>query len=91
MNLANGDYPLRIAREDLLARNCSLGIYFLILYKRIKFYDCAPQDSLKFYLMGWNSTQRHGLRDEVYHVSILLNGIEFYLVALFYMRLSLKF
>ena len=27
--------------------------------------------------MGWNSTQRHGLRDEVYHVSIP-NGIEFY-------------
>ena len=37
--------------------------------------------------MGWNSTQRHGLRDEVYHVSIP-NGIEFYLVACFSLRLS---
>ncbi|MFC2528473.1 MAG: hypothetical protein ACFNVQ_05285 [Campylobacter sp.] len=42
---------------------------------------------MKFYLMGWNSTQRHGLRDEVYHVSIP-SGIEFYLVACFSPRLS---
>jgi|GEM_PF-6229987 hypothetical protein len=37
--------------------------------------------------MEWNYAQRHGLRDEVYHVSIP-NGIEFYLVACFSLRLS---
>ena len=37
--------------------------------------------------MGWNSTQRHGLRDEVYHVPIP-SGIEFYLVACFSLWLS---
>ena len=37
--------------------------------------------------MEWNYAQRHGLRDEVYHVSIP-NGMEFYLVACFSLRLS---
>ena len=37
--------------------------------------------------MEWNYAQRHGLRDEVYHVSIP-SGIEFYLVACFSPRLS---
>ena len=37
--------------------------------------------------MERNYAQRHGLRDEVYHVSIP-NGMEFYLVACFSLRLS---